>query len=104
MFNLVLGLTHNALWLIYSLPASMSLLRRFPSRPKSYRPAIASRAALLVALTMAATSLELFDFPPWGRTIDAHSLWHLSTVPLTGLFYDFLIEDALDDGWREVKA
>jgi hypothetical protein len=53
---------------------------------------------------MAATSLELFDFPPWHRTIDAHSLWHLSTAPLVFFFYDFLIKDARDEGWRAEKA
>jgi post-GPI attachment to proteins factor 3 len=103
VFNLILGLTHNILWLIYSLPASMPILRRFPFRSRSYRPAFASRAALLVALTMAATTFELFDFPPWGRKIDAHSLWHLSTAPLVILFYDFLIKDALDEGWKEER-
>jgi hypothetical protein len=104
IFNLALGLTHNALWLIYALPASMSVLKRFPSQPKSYRPSFVSRPAILVALTMAATTLELFDFPPWGQTIDAHALWHLSTAPLVMLLYDFLIEDALDDGWKGHKA
>lgn len=31
--------------------------------------------------------LELTDFPPLFWVFDAHSLWHLSTVPLTHLFY-----------------
>lgn len=102
-FNLALGLLHNALWLVYSFPKSMSLLRRFPSREKSYRPNLANQAALFVALTTAATGLELFDFPPWGRIIDAHALWHLSTAPIAMLWYDFLVQDALDEGWREHK-
>ena len=102
-FNLALGLLHNALWLVYSFPKSMSLLRRFPSREKSYRPNLANKAALFVALTTAATGLELFDFPPWGRIIDAHALWHLSTAPIAMLWYDFLVQDALDEGWREHK-
>jgi hypothetical protein len=36
--------------------------------------------------------------------IDAHAMWHLSTVPITKLWYDFLVEDALDDGWRVQKS
>ncbi|EGN96362.1 hypothetical protein SERLA73DRAFT_59005 [Serpula lacrymans var. lacrymans S7.3] len=103
LFNLSLGLIHNFLWLAYSLPASFSVLRRFPFRPKSYRPKFASKAAVFVLLTTAATALELFDFPPWGRIIDAHSLWHLSTAPIVKFWYDFLIEDALDDGWRDQR-
>ncbi|KAJ6546817.1 Per1-like protein [Mycena capillaripes] len=101
VFNMVIGLTHNALWLLYSLPASISVLRRFPDRPKSYRPAFVTKAGIFVALTTAASALELFDFPPLLRVIDAHSLWHLATAPIAMLWYDFLIEDARDESWRE---
>ncbi|KIP07488.1 hypothetical protein PHLGIDRAFT_415639 [Phlebiopsis gigantea 11061_1 CR5-6] len=103
-FNLGIGMTHNVLWLLYSLPASLSLVRRFPGKPKSYRPTFASKAAVFVLLTTAATVLELFDFPPWYRTIDAHSLWHLATAPIAAFWYQFLIEDSLDDSWRTAKS
>jgi len=103
-FNLALGLTHNILWAIYSLPSSRSLLPRFPFRPKAYRPTFVSKAFIFVLLTTAATALELFDFPPWMFIVDAHALWHLSTVPITKFWYDFLVEDALDEGWRPQKA
>jgi hypothetical protein len=103
-FNLGLGLVHNILWTIYSLPSSRSLLPRFPSRPKDYRPAFVNKAFVFVLLTTAATGLELFDFPPWMFIFDAHALWHLSTVPITKLWYDFLVEDALDEGWRIQKS
>ncbi|KAF9494093.1 Per1-like protein [Pleurotus eryngii] len=99
-FNLFIGFTHNILWALYSLPASMSLLKRFPNEPKSYRPPFASSAALFVLLTTAATALELFDFPPWGGYIDAHSLWHLSTAPISLFWYRFLVKDATEPGWR----
>ena len=104
VFNLVIGFTHNALWGLYALPASVSLFRRFPSRSKKYRPRFVNKAAVFLALTTAATSLELFDFPPWARIIDAHSLWHLSTAPIALKWYDFLVEDSLDPSWREQKA
>lgn len=42
----------------------------------------------------AASMLELFDFPPFFRTFDAHSLWHLATVPLGFVWYRFWEEDA----------
>ncbi|RDB19375.1 Protein PER1 [Hypsizygus marmoreus] len=87
VFNLIIGLAHNALWLLYSLP--ISFIQRFPSKPKSYRPPYASKAAVFVALTTAATALEVFDFPPLGRVIDAHALWHLATVPI-GLFWKYI--------------
>lgn len=37
---------------------------------------------------------ELFDFPPWEDMIDAHSLWHLTTI-LPGYFwYYWMVWDA----------
>ena len=101
-FNLILGLTHNVLWLIYSLP--IPLIRRYPSQPKSYRPPFAINAAVFVVLTTGATSLELFDFPPCAGIIDAHALWHLSTAPIALFWYDFLVEDALDHSWRDHRV
>ena len=103
VFNLGVGMTHNLLWLLYSLPASISFIHRFPGRPRSYRPHCATKAAAFVLLTIAATALELFDFPPWLRVIDAHSLWHLITAPIAAFWYQFLLEDALDDGWKPMK-
>ena len=100
IFNVAVGAAHNLLWLIYSLPARLSIVRRFPSRPRSYRPPCASQAALFVALTTSAMALELFDFPPWWRVLDAHALWHLATIPIAVYWYDFLIADALDEGWK----
>ncbi|KAF8653417.1 hypothetical protein AX16_003960 [Volvariella volvacea WC 439] len=112
-FNLFLGLSHNFLWLLYSLPISSpstlsSILtkihfRRFPSRPHTYRPSFTSKASLFVLLTTLATALELFDFPPWWGVIDAHALWHLSTVPIAEMWYWFLVEDSKDGSWRELE-
>ncbi|RXW22913.1 hypothetical protein EST38_g2960 [Candolleomyces aberdarensis] len=100
IFNLVLGLLHNLLWTLYSLP-SISVLRRYPNRPKTYRPLFAWKAGLFVALTTAATSLEVFDFPPWARILDAHAMWHAVTSPIAYFWYQFLVQDALDGSWRE---
>ena len=41
----------------------------------------------------AASMLELFDFPPLWGVFDAHSLWHLATVPLGFLWYTFWQQD-----------
>ncbi|KAI8070303.1 Per1-like protein [Thamnidium elegans] len=37
--------------------------------------------------------LELIDFPPLWRVFDTHSLWHLTTIPLTIIWYKFLLAD-----------
>jgi hypothetical protein len=104
IFNLVVGLVHNILWLLYALPSSLSVIQRFPSRPRLYRPPFVTRPALCVVVTMLASSLELFDFPPWRRVFDAHSLWHLATAPLAVYWYRFLLADSLDSSWREPKT
>lgn len=44
---------------------------------------------LFQCLAGASLSLELLDFPPIWWTFDAHSLWHLSTAPLTVLLYRY---------------
>ncbi|XP_032667594.1 post-GPI attachment to proteins factor 3 [Odontomachus brunneus] len=43
--------------------------------------------------TVFVTLLELADFPPIFWILDAHSLWHASTVPLIPLLYRFMISD-----------
>lgn len=48
---------------------------------------------VFVILAMATTILEVYDFPPILGSFDAHSLWHLSSAPLTILFYKFIIDD-----------
>ncbi|CAN6925130.1 unnamed protein product [Brassica oleracea] len=35
----------------------------------------------------------IYDFPPYGSYFDAHSLWHLTTVPLTILWWSFIRDD-----------
>lgn len=38
--------------------------------------------------------LEIFDFPPYKGIVDAHAVWHASTVPLTYVWWSFVKEDA----------
>lgn len=45
---------------------------------------------VLVAISLL---LEVNDFPPLLWVLDAHALWHLSTVLPTVLLYSFLIDD-----------
>ncbi|KAF8328836.1 Per1-like protein [Cantharellus anzutake] len=111
--NVVVGMVHNFLWVLFSVP--FTPFQRYPSRPNSrgFKPYPHSlygtqksgkwrgTPAIIALLTTLATSLELFDFPPWRRVIDAHSLWHLATAPIAVLWYRFLVQDSLDDGWAE---
>lgn len=49
---------------------------------------------LILALLWLATLLEVLDFPPIWRALDAHALWHAATVPIARMWYSWLIEDA----------
>nr|VDD45280.1 unnamed protein product [Brassica oleracea] len=35
----------------------------------------------------------IYDFPPYGGYFDAHSIWHIATVPLTILWWSFIRDD-----------
>jgi hypothetical protein len=37
--------------------------------------------------------LELLDFPPFFELLDAHALWHLSTIPFTFIMYEGILRD-----------
>ncbi|KAF2598815.1 hypothetical protein F2Q68_00011977 [Brassica cretica] len=56
-----------------------------PSNWKLWAVVIASGLAML---------LEIYDFPPYGGYFDAHSIWHLATVPLTIIWWSFIRDDA----------
>ncbi|KAN0063925.1 hypothetical protein ACQY0O_003531 [Thecaphora frezii] len=60
------------------------------------------RLQLLLGLMTAAALLEVLDFPPILRLLDAHALWHLATVPISEMWYRWLSEDArecVSTGW-----
>lgn len=48
-----------------------------------------SRYKLWVVVVGGALAMlvEIYDFPPYKRHIDAHSLWHASTIPLMSLVH-----------------
>ncbi|XP_012807999.1 post-GPI attachment to proteins factor 3 isoform X1 [Xenopus tropicalis] len=53
------------------------------------------KCVLVVISLQSLALLELLDFPPVMWILDAHALWHFSTVPLHFLFYSFLKDDSL---------
>ncbi|GAB4836677.1 hypothetical protein Ancab_001590 [Ancistrocladus abbreviatus] len=38
--------------------------------------------------------LEIYDFPPYQGFVDAHALWHATTIPLTYIWWSFIMDDA----------
>lgn len=86
LFNVSIGLAHNLLWAAWS---AYQALQSPGKRAPHY-----TRPFLVLTLLSSLITLELLDFPPFLRTIDAHSLWHLSTIPVIKLWYDCLVTDA----------
>ncbi|RLU19064.1 hypothetical protein DMN91_009422 [Ooceraea biroi] len=79
-FNIMIGLTTFAITSLWWYINRNKL-------PYAYLIAWFNVATIFVTL------LELADFPPIFWILDAHSLWHASTVPLTVLLYRFIISD-----------
>ena len=110
-FNVVLGMIHNLLWILWSL----RFVIRFPKMhigsrytfeyPKPYPPRNPldrprqkdgmTPLALVIVMT-AAMSLELLDFAPVARVVDAHSLWHAATIPIALGWWTFMCNDAVE--------
>lgn len=68
--------------LIWAIWAKMT---RHPSRWKLWFVVIAGGFAML---------LEIYDFPPYEGLVDAHALWHATTIPLTCIWWSFIRDDA----------
>lgn len=98
--NITIGTAYNLLWMFYSLPRPP--FTRFLGISNTYRPSFVLVPLFLSLTMMGAVGLEVFDFPPWWRIIDAHSLWHLATAPVVALWYRFLLADAQDLSWEAV--
>ncbi|KAJ1643957.1 hypothetical protein LPJ64_004316 [Coemansia asiatica] len=80
--NATVGLLSNVVWIAVAVQAYLN------RQPFWWKPAV------LILLTDLAFSLELFDFPPFLDTFDAHALWHAATIPIVAHWYDYLVKDA----------
>ncbi|KAI8063360.1 Mn2+ homeostasis protein-like protein Per1 [Gilbertella persicaria] len=85
MANVMVGTLQVLVWVCWYVLQKLDC--HAIDRPYAY---LAVMSGMGVSLAL---SLELFDFPPLWRVFDAHSLWHFSTIPLTIIWYRFLMED-----------
>ena len=107
-FNVLVALSTIALWTAWSyrqsrLPNPSNFSRRqlssYPSARARFRAPHYLSPLLPLILLPLLTTLELLDFAPVGffgtnlRLLDAHALWHLSTIPVVWMWYRFLIKD-----------
>lgn len=76
--NVLIGVIHGSIWFLW--------------HGQSRRPH-GIKAVLTVMAIGCGMALELFDFPPIAWTFDAHSLWHLWTVPCGIAWFSFWRDD-----------
>ncbi|KAL1889406.1 hypothetical protein Cpir12675_005806 [Ceratocystis pirilliformis] len=74
--NVAVGIVQNLLWTWFSVAAYCRTGNLWATWP-----------GLAVAWVMMVMSLELLDFEPLARSVDAHSLWHLGTIFPAVLWY-----------------
>ncbi|CAO3592452.1 unnamed protein product [Absidia cylindrospora] len=86
--SVVVGVFQLVLWVAWS---AWQYLR--PRNEWTSRSGFAYMAFISVAGVGVAMALELLDFPPLARVLDAHSFWHLSTIPLMVVWYRFVLAD-----------
>ena len=58
----------------------------------TYRPSLKSLLQI-IAIGLGSALFEIYDFPPIFWTIDAHSLFHLATVPTPFLMAKFVVAE-----------
>ncbi|XP_012307396.1 post-GPI attachment to proteins factor 3 isoform X3 [Aotus nancymaae] len=80
--NVAIGLVNVVWWLAWCLWNQ----RRLPHVRK---------CVVVVLLLQGLSLLELLDFPPLFWVLDAHAIWHISTIPVHVLFFSFLEDDSL---------
>lgn len=75
----VMAMAQLSMWAVW---AGVS---NHPSRWKLWLVVISGGLAML---------LEIYDFPPYEELFDAHALWHVTTIPLTYIWWSFIRDDA----------
>lgn len=75
----LMGVAQLLLWAIWAY------VTRHPARWKCWMVVISGALAML---------LEIYDFPPYQGFVDAHALWHATTIPLTYIWWSFIRDDA----------
>lgn len=75
----VMGVAQLLIWSVWAG------ITHHPSRWKLWFVVVGGGLAML---------LEIYDFPPYEGYLDAHALWHATTIPLTYIWWSFIKDDA----------
>ena len=73
------GVVHSVLWLV------LAGLR--------WKDGYYARIVFVTLAIWLAAALEVFDFAPFARLLDAHAIWHGLTPALSFVFYQWVRDD-----------
>ncbi|KAL5746226.1 hypothetical protein ACOSP7_027372 [Xanthoceras sorbifolium] len=77
--SVAMGVAQLLIWAVWAG------VTHHPSRWKLWVVAVGGGLAML---------LEIYDFPPYSGYVDAHALYHATSIPLTYLWWSFIRDDA----------
>ncbi|GAB4858658.1 hypothetical protein Ancab_010130 [Ancistrocladus abbreviatus] len=84
----IMGVAQFLLWVVWAG------VTHHPSRWKLWVVEVGGALSML---------LEIYDFPPYWGFVDAHALWHATTIPLTYLWWNFIKDDAEFQTLAQIK-
>lgn len=80
-FNAFFGILSNLLWIRFALNHRDNDMKR--------------KYLKFVGVNVVSMLMVSIDFPPFFDLIDVHALWHLSTVPITLMWYKLILDDQM---------
>ena len=87
-FNAIFGISSNLIWILWAI---------FKQKDKKLK----WETLKFVGGNFLSMAMVAVDFPPFFDLIDTHALWHLSTIPITIMWYKFISID--DERSRTLK-
>lgn len=78
-FNAIFGIASNLIWLHWATFKQTAKDKKL--KWETYK---------FVSVNILSMAMVAIDFPPFFDLIDMHALWHLSTIPITIMWYKFI--------------
>lgn len=88
-FNAIFGVSSNLIWFLWAI---------FKQKDKKLK----WETVKFVGGNVLSMAMVAVDFPPFFDLIDMHALWHLSTIPITIMWYKFISIDGVGVGVGEI--
>ena len=88
MVTVIMVMAHNVMWVAWLIQ----------TRPPKFITFLVLSS--LIVLTTAGL-MEVFDFPPIWGVLDAHAMWHITTIPVPCLWWAFVLHPYYGALWEQ---